>query len=246
VSQTLLIVGATSAIGRAFAAELARRGDSLLLAGRRLEELRRIASDLEIRFGGRPQIEYFDALSDRPDDFLSRCHSALPSGLDGIVLCTGEMPGEAEARADASVLLGMIRVNYAANISLLEGLIPSLRRHAGGWICAITSVAGDRGRASNGLYGSSKGALGLYLQSLRARLSTDGIRVTTVKPGFVDTGMTWGLPGLFLVASPDRIARDALRAAEKNRAIVYTPRFWGAIMLVIRWLPDRIFNRLQL
>ena len=94
MSQTLLIVGATSAIGRAFAAELARRGDSLLLAGRRLEELRRIASDLEIRFGGRPQIEYFDALSDRPDDFLSRCHSDWTESSSVLARCPGKRKRE--------------------------------------------------------------------------------------------------------------------------------------------------------
>ena len=130
-------------------------------------------------------------------------------------------------------------------VALCQAAVPHLASGSDSFILAVTSVAGDRGRPSNAFYGSSKGALALYLSGVRSRLSRKGVRVLTVKPGFMDTRMTWGLPGLFAVASPERVAADALRGLRKNRAVVYSPGFWRWIMLIIRLIPDPIFRRLQ-
>ncbi|HEX2114477.1 MAG TPA: SDR family NAD(P)-dependent oxidoreductase, partial [Alphaproteobacteria bacterium] len=109
-----------------------------------------------------------------------------------------------------------------------------------------SSVAGDRGRIKNYVYGSAKAGLSAYLQGLRARLFRSGVTVTTVKPGFVDTAMTFGLPGMFLVASPESVARACLAAARRGREEVYVPFFWWGIMTIIRNIPERIFKRLSI
>ena len=247
MNEAVAILGAGSAIGRALAGELARQGSRLILAGRRLEDLERIASDCRLRFGAEVRVLPFDALAfEEHAAFFERCTESFDEGLDGIALCYGEMPEEDEARAKIAVARQMIDVNYTSAVSLLESAAGYLARRGRGWVCAIGSVAGDRGRPGNHLYGSTKAALGTYLQGLRARLAKFGVAVVTIKPGFVDTRMTYGRSGLFWVASPQRVARDALRGIRRDRAVVYTPWFWAWIMLVIRLLPDRIFKQLDL
>jgi short-subunit dehydrogenase len=115
-----------------------------------------------------------------------------------------------------------------------------------GLIVGISSVAGDRAKQSNYVYGASKGALSLYLQGLRNRLFPAGVRVLTVKPGFVDTGMTYGMPGLPGLVSPETAARAIFKAIEGRKDIVYVPGFWRWIMLVLKLIPERIFKRLKL
>jgi len=107
-------------------------------------------------------------------------------------------------------------------------------------------VAGDRGRQSNYVYGAAKGALTLYLQGLRNRLQTAGVRVVCVKPGFVDTAMTFGMPGLFLVASPEHVGERIARAVEGKTDVLYVPWFWRYIMLIIRAIPEAVFKRMKL
>ena len=243
---TILLVGATSALGRAFAGALAKKGYALVLAGRSEDEISRVAADIRLRFGVQTAVEVYDAReSDASEALLLRAIDQVPGSLAGLVLCHGSMPDEVQTRGDASLRGDAIRVNYTSAIELIEAAVPHLAPGSDSFILAVTSVAGDRGRPSNALYGSSKGALALYLSGLRSRLSREGVRVLTVKPGFIDTRMTWGLPGLFAVASPERVAADALRGLRKNRAVVYSPGFWRLIMLVIRLIPDPIFRRLQ-
>ncbi|HKX46230.1 MAG TPA: SDR family NAD(P)-dependent oxidoreductase, partial [Planctomycetota bacterium] len=115
-----------------------------------------------------------------------------------------------------------------------------------GFLCALTSVAGDRGRPRNHAYGSTKAAVTAYLEGLRARLSREGLSVVNVEPGVVDTGMTWGLPPGPPKASAERVARDVLRGIARDRAVVYTPWLWRWVMAIIRCLPDRVFRRLDL
>jgi len=115
-----------------------------------------------------------------------------------------------------------------------------------GFIIGISSVAGDRGRQSNYVYGAAKGALSLYLQGLRNRLHPSGVRVITIKPGFVDTAMTYGLPGMFLVASPQAVGESIASSPGKSADVVYLPWFWRYIMLIIKHIPEPIFKRLKL
>lgn len=246
--ETALIVGATSGIGRALAHQLAREGLDLVLAGRDTFELERQAADLALRHGVRAHSETFEARAfDCHPGFVTRCLDHAGGSLAGVALCQGSMP-TANPMPDAGFepARQVIEVNYASVVSLLERLVPSFEAQGHGWICAITSVAGDRGRPSNYLYGSTKAAVSTYLAGLRARLARRGVHVLDVRPGFIDTGLTWGLPRLFLVASPERVARDIRRGIRRKRAVVYTPGFWRWIMRAIRSIPNQIFSRLEL
>jgi decaprenylphospho-beta-D-erythro-pentofuranosid-2-ulose 2-reductase len=247
VSGNVLVLGATSAIGRAFARRLAADGHDLVLAGRRRTELERDASDLRVRHGVEVETHVFEALRfETHAAFFEDCTSCLPTGLHGLVVCHGDMADQEDAQRKLEVARRMLDVNYTSAVSILERAATYFEARGRGWICAVSSVAGDRGRPSNYLYGASKAALSTALQGLRARLARAGVSVVDVRPGFVDTRLTYGRPGLFLVASPDRVAKAALRGIRRDRAVVYAPWFWAGIMLVIRLLPDRVFKRMRL
>ncbi|HEX9935465.1 MAG TPA: SDR family oxidoreductase [Longimicrobium sp.] len=243
---TVLVAGATSAIARATAAELARRGHALVLAARDVAEAQAIAADLRLRFGVAARAALLDAL-----DFAS--HAALAESvlsdrdaLEGVVVALGWMGDTEAARHDAAEARRTIDINLTAVVSLLTPLADHLERRGTGFVCVVSSVAGDRGRQSNYVYGAAKGGLSVYLQGLRNRLFHAGVRVVTVKPGFVDTRMTFGLPGTFLVAAPERVARGIVRAIEGGPDVVYLPGFWGPVMRGIRAVPERLFKRLKL
>jgi decaprenylphospho-beta-D-erythro-pentofuranosid-2-ulose 2-reductase len=246
-TRGVIIVGATSGIGRAITRRLAEAGYSLILAGRDLDALDEIAIDVQVRFGGKAEARRFEALEfDGHAVFFNECIEAFAGKLSGLVLCHGQMPEQDDAARDFALARRMIEVNYLSSVSLLGLAATYFESAQEGFIAAITSVAGDRGRASNYLYGSSKSALSTVLAGLRVRLAKSGVGVVDVRPGFVDTQLTWGRPGMFLVASPDRVAQDVYRGIVKNRAVVYTPFFWAAIMAVIRRIPDVVFRRLSL
>jgi len=156
------------------------------------------------------------------------------------------MPTQAEIDADPGLAIDTIAVNYAGAVSVLAHLAPLLEARGRGSVVALSSVAGDRGRLKNYVYGSAKAGLNAYLQGLRARLYRRGVTVTTVKPGFLDTAMSFGHPGMFLVASPEECAKSCLRHAARGTEIVYFPAFWRVIMTIIGAIPERIFKRLDI
>ncbi len=140
----------------------------------------------------------------------------------------------------------IIDSNFTGAASILSHCANHFESMKSGFIIGISSVAGDRGRQSNYVYGAAKGALSLYLQGLRNRLYPGGVRVITIKPGFVDTAMTYGLPGLFLVASPQYMGNRIVAALGKSADVVYLPWFWRYIMLIIKLIPEPIFKRMKL
>lgn len=245
MSSRILVVGATSAIGRALATRLASQGRALLLAGRDGDELDRIVADLRVRFRTKAEKVLFDAYAfERYRDFFAAC---APTGdaLDGVVLCHGDtVDGGCDGAPEAARRL--VDVNFTSAVALFSLATPYFEERRRGFLCAIGSVAGDRGRKSNYLYGAAKGALALYLQGLRQRLAKVGVPVLLVKPGFVDTAMTFGRPGLFLVATPERVAKDIAKALSRRKDVLYTPWFWRWIMLIIRTIPEGLFKRLSL
>lgn len=246
-TRWVLILGATSAIARATAEELARDGYGLILAGRDGEELEYLAADLRVRGGGPVQVLFLDVLAfETHAPFFQHCLELAQGELHGVVLAFGHLGVQSEAQQDFTQARLILDTNFTAAASLLSLAANHLEARGRGFLLGYSSVAGDRGRQSNYLYGSAKGGLTLLLQGLRVRLFKAGVQVTLVKPGFVDTKMTFGLPGLFLVASPKAVARRALRAVEAGRAEVYAPWFWFWIMLVIRMVPDFVFKRLKL
>ena len=243
---TVLVAGATSAIARAVAAELARRGHALVLAARDAGEAEAVAADLRVRFGVAARAEAFDALdfaSHAP--FAARLVADEGDVLEGVVVALGWMGDRDASKHDTDEARRTIDVNLTAVVSLLTPLADHLEKRRAGFICVVSSVAGDRGRQSNYVYGAAKGGLSVYLQGLRNRLHPAGVRVVTVKPGFVDTRMTFGR-ARFLVASPDRVGKGIVRAIDRGADVVYLPGFWRPVMLAIRAVPERIFKRLKL
>ncbi len=245
MSEAVLILGATSAIARATAGALAARGDTLYLASRDEEELSRIAADIHLRYGVEVHYALFDAeATDTHEAFFKSVVAAMPT-LSGVVLAFGYL-GDQRAARDFSVAAKVIASNFTGAASILGYCANHFEPLQCGFIIGISSVAGDRGRQSNYVYGAAKGALSLYLQGMRNRLYASGVRVITVKPGFVDTAMTYGLPGLFLVASPQSIGERIVRTLDKSADVVYLPGFWRYIMLIIQHIPEPIFKRLKL
>jgi decaprenylphospho-beta-D-erythro-pentofuranosid-2-ulose 2-reductase len=241
----ILILGATSAIARATADSFASRGATLYLASRDAEELRRIADDIRIRYGVEVHHGLFDAeATESHETFLRSVVEVMPR-LSGVVLAFGYLGDQLAAR-DFSVGEKVIAANFTGAASILSHCANYFETLQRGFIIGISSVAGDRGRQSNYVYGAAKGALSLYLQGLRNRLFSSGVRVITIKPGFVDTAMTYGLPGLFLVASPQDIGERIASTPNKKPDVVYLPWFWRYIMLIIQHVPEPIFKRLKL
>lgn len=241
--RTWLVLGASSAIARAFARAAAASGADIVLAGRDLDDLAASAADLGVRFGVRAECLAFDA-----EDFAGHAAFAatLASGgapLD-IFLAFGAMPTQEQIDRDFALAERTVRANYLGAMSVLQAFAPILEARKSGRVVVLSSVAGDRGRLKNYVYGSAKAGLNAYLQGLRARLFRSGVTVTTVKPGFVDTAMTFGLPGMFLVADPADVARACLAAASKGKEEIYVPFFWWGIMTIIRNIPERLFKRL--
>ena len=248
MTDRALILGAKSVIAQALATRLAEAGSDLVLAARQCDELRPFASDLNLRTGQRIDLFEFDLLSRQGDSSVADEVQSKFGDFWLVILVIGYLGQHHEAiGGDQEELERIIETNFMGAARVLSELANYLEgRGTAGGIIGISSVAGDRGRQSNYLYGAAKGGLAIFLQGLRNRLASTVVHVMTVKPGFVDTPMTENLEGLFLVASPEQVARDILRAYEKKKDILYTPWFWRYIMLVIKCLPERVFKRLKL
>jgi short-subunit dehydrogenase len=243
---SVLILGATSAIASALAREFATHKFDLVLGGRDREELSALASDFSLRYGVRAGVLPLDALDTQSHASTLRSFLAeAGNALEGVVVCMGYLGDQAKGQCDWEEARRILETNFTGCVSALNILANHFEPRRAGFICAISSVAGDRGRQSNYLYGAAKAGLSAYLQGLRNRLFHAHVKVITVKPGFVDTRMTYGHSGLFLVASPESVAKGIFRAIVKGKAVVYLPWFWRPIMLVVRSIPEAIFKRLR-
>ncbi len=242
----ILIVGATSAIATAVARLYAREGAVLYLLGRDEERLQSLVADLRVRGAAEVHGAAFDAARTADHgDILRRAFETLGT-VDLVLLAHGSLPRQAECERDVSLGLRELEVNGIGSASLLAHIANHMEAQGSGCIAAVTSVAGERGRASNYLYGSAKALVSTYLQGLRGRLHARGVRVLDIRPGFVDTPMTAGLAKGALWADPERVAADIVRAVDKRRELLYTPFFWRYIMWLIRLLPEPVFKRLSL
>jgi decaprenylphospho-beta-D-erythro-pentofuranosid-2-ulose 2-reductase len=253
--RVVVVVGVTSAITRAMAAELARAGFDLVLAARDAGRLEAVAADLRIRYDVHVETTPLSVggaggeAGSAADGVAAQAERALElagSALFGCVVGIGRMGDMDAAKGDPGELARLVDVNLTAPAIILALAAERLEARGSGFLAAITSVAGDRGRQSNYPYGAAKAGLNAYLDGLRNRLHHAGVTVTTVKPGFVDTPMTYGLPGLFLVARPEAVARRAVRAILAGKPQVYAPGFWRWILRIIRAIPEPLFKRLRL
>lgn len=246
MKKSVLILGGSSSIARAIAENLAQQGYPLFLAGREEEELERLTQDLKLRYRIEVRRGFFDAEAYTEHEGFFQHVIQQCNGIEGIVVAFGEMGNPEESKHDFSEALKIINRNYIGACSILTYCADYLEMEKRGFIIGISSVAGDRGRQSNYIYGSAKGAFSLFLQGLRNRLYKSQVHVLTVKPGFVDTAMTFGVPGLFLVASPKYVGRKIVKALNRGRNAIYVPWFWFFIMGIIKSIPENIFKRLKL
>ncbi|MGO4917814.1 SDR family oxidoreductase [Pseudogemmobacter sp. W21_MBD1_M6] len=244
MSDTWIILGATSAMARAFARAVADRGDAVFLAGRDMDDLSHAAADLALRGARLAEAMAFDARKPAGFDAIID-RAASEEGTINVAVFVGSMPAQSEIDADPRLVDGTVTDSFTGPARFLQTIAPLMEQRGGGTVVGVGSVAGDRGRIGNYVYGAAKAGFHTYLSGLRNRLTRAGGHVVTVKPGFVDTAMTWGLPGMFLVATPDMVARDILTAVEKKRNVIYTPFFWRYIMLIIRSIPEPIFKKLS-
>lgn len=247
--QRVVIFGATSAIAQAVARQLVSEGSSLFCVGRNGDRLSALLQDLTVRAGAGQVID------GRPADLsamtthaelLQAAADAL-GGLDAVLIAHGTLPDQGACEASVPATLAEIETNALSVISLLTLAANRFEAEGRGVIAAISSVAGDRGRQSNYVYGAAKGMVSLFMQGLRNRLHRSGVAVVTIKPGFVDTPMTAAFDKSGpLWARPEQVARGIVRAMRRGDGEVYLPGFWRLIMLVIRLVPEAVFKRLKL
>jgi decaprenylphospho-beta-D-erythro-pentofuranosid-2-ulose 2-reductase len=244
-SKTLLLVGGTSDIGRATALHYAQAGWHVQLAARNEEEARRNADDIAARAGIPVTTHRLDVLE--AGTFESFVDS-LPQLPDTVVCVVGELGDQTRGQSDLSHASLVFRTNFEGPALLLGLLAERFLARGSGTIVGVSSVAGDRGRGSNYLYGAAKAGFTAFLSGLRNRLAPKGLRVVTVKPGFVRTQMTAGmkLPPV-LTAEPDEVGRSIFTTAEKGGGdVIYVRRVWRPVMMVIGSIPERFFKRLRL
>jgi short-subunit dehydrogenase len=243
--RRVLIIGATSAIATEVARAYAERGASLLLAARNPERLAAVAADLGVRGAARVDTVVLDALAwDRHADFVD---GAFASGVvDVALLAQGVLPDQKRCEQNPADAVRALEVNLTSAVALLTLLAIRFEAQGRGTIAVISSVAGDRGRQSNYVYGASKGGLNVFLQGLRNRLHHHGVSVLSLKPGLIDTPMTAGIPKNPLFATSRRAGRAVFRAIEARKDVAYIPWFWRPIMALITNLPESVFKRLRL
>lgn len=245
--KRVLIIGATSAIAHAAARLWAAQGAALFLVGRNAVRLEANAADLKVRGAVQVATHVMNATDDAAHAPLLAAALAALGGIDIALIAHGTLPDQRACELDLALLRAEIETSGVSVCLLAQLLGNHFAARGGGTLAVIGSVAGDRGRQSNYVYGAAKGLVARFLEGLRNRLAKSGVQVLTIKPGFVDTPMTaeFEKKGL-LWAQPEAIAAGILRAIDKGRDVVYLPWFWRFIMLVIRHIPERVFKRLSL
>lgn len=242
--KKILILGAASAIAEACARRWAESGNSFFLVARNAAKLTDIAADLKARNARSVRWQELDANHlDRHAPLIDEAIHQL-GGLDIVLIAHGSLPDQAVCQQSPALTLQEFQTNAISVISLCTLLAQRLEQQGNGCLAVISSVAGDRGRASNYIYGAAKSAVTTFLSGLRQRLQPLGVHVLTIKPGFVDTPMTAAFKKGALWAAPERVATDIVRAIEQRMPVLYTPGFWRWIMAVVRAIPETLFSRL--
>lgn len=240
----ILIIGAKSDIAKAVARKYAKEGFNLYLAARNAQALDEFASDLRIRLGCQVHCLELDILDyNSHQDF----YDSLKVKPHGVISAVGYLGDQEKAQKDFTESIRQIDTNFTGIVSIFNLVAEDFEQRKSGFICGISSVAGDRGRKSNYIYGAAKAALSTYLSGLRNRLYESGVQVITVKPGFVATKMTEGLDlPKKLTASPEQVAKDIYRAQKNKKNVLYTLWIWRWIMLAIRNIPEWQFKKMSI
>jgi decaprenylphospho-beta-D-erythro-pentofuranosid-2-ulose 2-reductase len=244
--RRIFIFGATSAIAEATARRFAVGGHRFFLAARDRSRLEALADDLRVRGAARVATAAADALDfDRHHALVNAAFEAL-GGLDTALIAHGTLPDQKSCEESFEAARRAFEINALGVMSLLTHFANRFEAQGFGTIAVLGSVAGDRGRQSNYVYGAAKGAISVFMQGLRNRLHRRGVHVLTIKPGWVITPMTAAFRKGILWVNPQRIASGIYTAIENNQDVVYLPWFWSPIMRLIRTLPESIFKRLRL
>ena len=244
--QNILIIGATSAIAEATARLYAQRGDNLYLLARNEERLSSIAADLKIRGATSTHYAPLDANQFKAHEKVIDTAFKKLERIDVVLIAHGTLPDQKACENDFNTTLAELNTNAISTISLLTHIANKLEAQQDASIAVITSVAGDRGRQSNYVYGAAKGMVSIFLQGLRNRLHRSGVKVLDIKPGFVDTPMIATFKKGLLWAKPETIAKSIVKAIDKQKNEIYTPFFWLFIMLIMRNIPESILKKLSL
>ncbi len=244
--KKVLIIGATSSIAEHCARIWATRGDELYLVGRNEAHLQTIATDLEVRGASSVSMNCFNLNDmDRHVELLDVVENAMGS-VDVVLIAHGTLSNQKSCEQSIEETLSEIQTNALSTVSLLTLIANQFEVKRNGTICVISSVAGDRGRASNYIYGSAKAMVTAFTSGLRQRLRKSNVAVVTIKPGFVDTPMTSEFKKGFLWATPSAVADKIVKAIDKKKTEIYVPAFWWLIMASIKNIPNVIFSRLKL
>ena len=242
----VLIIGATSAIAQEVAKLYAEKGSNLFLVARDNKKLDQVAMDLKVRGAGAVDLLSQDLLdTDQHEIIIKKADEALGS-IDIALIAHGTLPDQKQCENSVDQTLQELQINFLCSVSLLTLLANYFEKQEKGCLAVISSVAGDRGRQSNYIYGAAKGGLSVFLQGLRNRLSRTGVCVLTIKPGFVITPMTKDFKKGILWAQPEQVAVNIVNAIKKRKNVVYVPWFWRWIMVIIRAIPEGVFKRMSL
>lgn len=245
--RCIAVFGANSAVGKAVARLHAQRGDRLLLLARNADKLNTVEQDLSARGAAQVESLAIDLADVTAQDQAWEWLRSHRQQVDRYYFFYGVLPDQKACESSATAALQALNTNFNSVVAWLTPIANELQANAGGELVVISSVAGDRGRQSNYVYGSAKGALSLFMQGLRNRLAPLGCTVLNVKPGFIDTPMTDGMDKSgALWAKPEQVARDIVVAADKGKDEIYTPWFWRYIMWIIKNIPEFVFKKLTL
>lgn len=242
--KKILIFGATSAIAQSAARIWAVNGNTLVLCARETERLAILAQDLKARGAAEVHTVLFDAST--VENSTECVAAALSYGCDIALVAHGVLTDQVACQGDAAMLAQSMQLNFISYCILAEGVARFFEHQRTGTLALISSCAGDRGRASNYLYGAAKAGVTALASGLRGRLSKVGVNVVTIKPGFVDTPMTAHLKKGALFVAPDVIGRVIVKSIERRSSVVYAPWFWRFIMGILAHVPERLFHKLPI
>jgi len=242
----VLVIGATSAIAEHCARIWAGRGNALYLVARNEERLKTIAADLRVRGASQADTYCVDLNDMGSHAALLDSAEAAMGGIDTVLIAHGTLSNQSACEQSVEETLSEIKTNALSTISLLTLVANRFEAKQAGTIAVISSVAGDRGRASNYVYGSAKAMVTAFTSGLRQRLHKSNVAVVTIKPGFVDTPMTAEFKKGLLWVKPAAVAAKIVKAIDTKKSEVYVPAFWWAVMAVIKAIPSAVFRRVSL
>jgi decaprenylphospho-beta-D-erythro-pentofuranosid-2-ulose 2-reductase len=244
MNQTIAIFGATSAIAKEYARLKSKQLKTIILIGRDQQSLNELKNDLIVRGAKNVNMIQFDF--ENIADQKKLIHEVFKYSIDIALFAYGTLPDQEKCKVDSTYLHKQYLLNAVSNILLINLVAEKMKQQGGGIIAAITSVAGDRGKKSNYIYGSAKAGVSVFLQGLSQELFNSGVHILDIRPGFVDTPMTENFEKNIFWVMPKTVAQAIDRSIQKKKNIVYIPCIWRYIMFVIRLIPESIFKRIKL